>query len=574
MKNRNSTYSPIHFIQALSGKWTGELDVFAQGVQHTVKSIIESHQLPLEDSFTRKLIIAIADNDSLKNRQTLVDLYQTRIRVGENTFRLRKISSSETERIDNYSPFPILLMGTDDIMELNQEDGVGSSSMKAKVRDVIRFSLDSRYRFWDHSIWHRYVSIYPIDRFEKTLIDTLNDIITYQKNNLYNVYICNEHLEFQVRKAANSYFPNLQDGHHQKVTPYRFHSESVMKQKADKIAQSLTFGEHNDQNFQWGCIIIDDYFRKPLRVMADKEVNGNQSAPNKTEIIKELLNRDKREFIVLLNEKDEDKGGNYVSLAEHWLKKYPYTDVVLLDYLLGRNEPNPEEQYGHKLIAKIMDPQGDLLDQKPHDKHWIFPISVFDYSFQSHLRSMGYDQLAKYIEVSYGADPVNTPELFRYEFFSFIKTQFNELFVDVEGLIKELVPPFELTGTNSQDDYRSFLSEKFVLLSEKFASFNSYRRKSESSGGTNNKGSLLAKSLYHFFSGKQAIAGIIHHLQQLTYLIANRTNIDDEYIWKEYLLLRELVLTYNHTVKNNKFEISLDDLTHFKDFIINRRDDG
>ena len=57
---------------------------------------------------------------------------------------------------------------------------------------------------------------------------------------------------------------------------------------------------------------------------------------------------------------------------------------------------------------------------------WIFPISVFSYAILDELYEKGISHFSEHWHLASGADPVNTPQLFRYKLFRFMNMQLRE----------------------------------------------------------------------------------------------------------------------------------------------------
>ena len=83
-----------------------------------------------------------------------------------------------------YNPLPIILIGLEDIAK--EED------------DIIKsLNLDQRVKFFDSSIWHRYVAL--DECFEEKFKNVLEEIKKNQNLKLYETSVAREFLEFKTR---------------------------------------------------------------------------------------------------------------------------------------------------------------------------------------------------------------------------------------------------------------------------------------------------------------------------------------------------------------------------------------
>lgn len=544
-----------------------------------------------------ELIIAFAKHGDLEDPLCFEKLIDTSQRFSnkpgtnpDETPPLRPIFKPRKRVV--YHPHPIIIIGTDDVMQgLNQDElskayPNASHLLKDKlpfeaeipIRKAIRQSLDARYRFFDSSIWHYYVPFLPIDSFYKRLQNVVREI--YDQRYLYGTIVAKEYLEFQCRKLVDSYFMDLTTGHSKKVTPFRFHSESAMRLRAE---EQLT----KTANYTWGCLIIDDYFKKGLRTdqPIDKKENLGKSMAemqegchpeSKIPLIKKLLNkrRDSKTHVVkILNENSPDPQTAYINWAIDCIKDNPGTDIIFLDYFYGVKEVELNQQYGHYLLRHILQdksneerknvqhqPEKQETDDRcqsmksPFDKFWIFPISVFDYAFKSHLRAMGINKVNKHLMISDGADPVNTPELFRYMFYDFLITYMSNIGLNLDELIPQMIRELEKHGSVKKvfRDFYPKISEINTRIQKlKGVSTSSLRNEPKSEDNIKTSHSWFASTYLQRLDQKYLLSNLCLHLQHLAYLIVYGLPSDWPQMWEESQLIKQLVNEFEFE-KNDK----------------------
>ena len=200
-------------------------------------------------------------------------------------------------------------------------------------------------------------------------------------------------------------------------------------------------------------------FKAPLRLKNGEKdkIEGKPPHPNsKIEIIKPLASVKGEIVLDILNEEAEDPQTDYLSAAKRWMNSCRGVDLILLDYFFGiyplvneQKDPlNPENQkelYGNALINDMCEKK-ELMKCNSFKKFWVFPISVFEYAFESHLRGKGQNTVNSKIEWSTGADPINTPELFRFLLFGFLITQKETHGLNLSLFLNDLTKKTERLG--------------------------------------------------------------------------------------------------------------------------------
>ncbi|MDX2283669.1 MAG: hypothetical protein NW241_05875 [Bacteroidia bacterium] len=364
------------------------------------------------------------------------------------------------------------------------------------------------------------MSVVPQQTFRERLSTAFEDLCTYARQGLYHTIVAQEFLEYQCRKLQHAYYLDLPEGHSKRVTPERFHAESWMRQEADLLSGLL-------EGYQWGAIIIDDYFQQPLRTSSRDDSSASPvRTVNKSELIESLLRWKSGSQLRLLNRNDSPPMRGYVSFAADQIRQYNHADVILLDYYFNdADSQNPQEQYANKLIRKLISSRNrfERLNWKPHDKFWIFPISVFDRALQSHLKVYGEGQVSEHIELSEGADPVNTPELFRCLLLRFLHAQRMQVGVSLEELFKYLAPA---NRDEEPHKFRFHLRRNYFRIIEKVAPYFAYnlspRKKNSAPRNqiSHADKSLLIRSVLDKTKHQREFVALLMRLQHLIYLVA------------------------------------------------------
>ncbi len=445
--------------------WTLRLDPHFKEIKNSVNNLLKNiNEEGLE------ILGGVVDHEMLTDKHTL-----------DRLMKLRHVSEYR-KRYDERlkAQHPMLVIGPHDIMKSQSVEGAPGADDEidnvSPTYDLFRdqlindIELDSRFRFLDSNIWHRYVSIYPINSFAERLKDTVAEMIEYHKQGLYKSVVSLEFLEFQCRSLLNSYYIDRQDGHAGDVTPFRFHSESRMKRWIREERFKTTF-----EGIQWRALLIDDYVNSPLRKSPKenikKEANGKMLKKEKFTkgaLIEKIANMgmdtpNKNKFITIYGpdgkkHKKSHKGlvgGKVLTEAvisicgEEGEEPKMVYDIILLDYFLGKKDG--EKHYGPTFLKYILEeeeiPQEvqEEIGSKtlkecadPLGKFWIFPISVFPYAFKSHVTARGDENLTKYWFMSDGENPICCPHLFRLRLYKLLEMQIHATQINLDEIVNAL----------------------------------------------------------------------------------------------------------------------------------------
>lgn len=375
----------------------------------------------------------------------------------------------DKEQDDRY--FPILTICFTDITSLHTEEreGLGQRERDWNEAAYKTFNIDPRVKFLDSSIWNRFAPITspykPPIQFKETFKDILEDLLFYYQKGLYYSIASNTMLEFQMRMFVNSYIAKYNErGHSSLVTPFKFHSESQMKRKAEQEIAFLRKKWNGDsliEKLEWRMLIVDDQASNPISVFEDK---AEEVKTTKKELIRLPLDQlylgeglDPEKMLIVdsppdahlyaekeadmeENEPEKDDFQSVLNYAYDQLRERAY-DIIFLDYLLGLKEgSDTEREYGfHFLLELLEDNRSRSSSTSPKNepefkydysgRYWIFPISSFPHALPDKLVQLGISHLHEIWHISQGGDPISSPHLYAYNLYRFIKQRVSQYFL-------------------------------------------------------------------------------------------------------------------------------------------------
>jgi len=217
-------------------------------------------------------------------------------------------------------------------------------------------------------------------------------------------------------------------------------------------------------------------------------------------------------------------------------------DMIFLDYLLGEKDGDGRE-LGSELLKEIQEKEDLRKNIGPLNKFWIFPISAFSYAMMDELREQGYGYLGDYWHISGGADPINTPWLFKYKLVKFLSQQLSSLLPKermkkngIQDILFEFLNNVFYSDDNvsksAKDSYNDFLDLKGkyeILLEDKY------------------KKSFLAGNLVEIEQEKAE--KLFEHLHYLIYLLAYGSPVEWEMMWEEYVYIRNFLANDGYLIK-------------------------
>jgi len=472
------------------------------------------------------------------------------------------------------SPSPMIVVGLEDITGMyrrKDKTGANQANDTSNKEIINQLNLDNRALFFDTSIWNRYV---PLDEhFEERFKNVLTEICAYHEMGLYQTVVAVEYLEFRTRMMLNSYLAPLQSGHARNISPFHFHSETYMREMARREFEKI-----KDAGICWHCLLVDDYASKPLRkIEAKKEKSEGEKTSekvpdeceekgkNKKQILEqvlktfdETLGKEKIKTIEIQGEKPE----GVVDDTINKLKNDMY-DIIFLDYLLGKSGAGGDKRETCiELLKRIRDhgesedkdKNKDLLENKgPLGKFWFFPISAFSYAMLDDMREQGFGHHTDLWEISSGADPINTPNLFLYKLLKFMNQQIKEIGIpqisESESsrtgfltFFNETFCTAECVRTAAQSSYPIFVTihTNYEMLRNESEKRKKRRKRNEASAEKEKPECFTSSVLKTYFHDLDA--SFFEHLDHLIYLLAYGSNVQKAEMWEEYNFVKKCIL--------------------------------
>ena len=394
------------------------------------------------------------------------------------------------------------------------------------------FEPDPRYKFLDSSIWYRYV---PIEgNFTKNLDIALRTIGWAYENELYSKNVCREYVEFQNRLVLNSYLDDtFGSGHAKRVFPFTFHSETAMRKNADEIIRGF-----REKQLIWNFLLVDDYAKSSLR-----EGNSIGGGPTKGELITSLVENAPGEtdetppsisrFSPHCENVDEAAAA-IIDMNSAANGETKVQDIILLDYLFSHKLQYPH--YGTDLLKKI-----EAAEERKGlgvlQSYWIYPISVFNEAIQSVLQEKGYQYLEKHWHLARGADPLNTPHLFRRTLYEFMQAQAGRILFE-ENDLWQFIADNPLSETEKQQEKTRSAADRKKLNRE--LAIKAFRRFVERFSVDEGlpEGSALSESILKRLKDSRT-QDIRDHMRLLLYLLGFSVGFDFPIIEREFRFLED-----------------------------------
>lgn len=528
--------------------------VITKNVTSTYMHLFDEIRLALQD--------AIDYNDDLdgvyefmvclhKSRDLVVDPSKSRhYMFGQEYF--------DGRTIDDKDYYPVIHVLREDIV-----------NEKTNINKIIKY----RYaNVIESSIWN-YRVIYK--KYKHGNIFGNNDLTTILRsisNNtlrkLYELCVTREYAELNARMTRQAYLEESLTsngrvgGHAQYVSPFTFHSEREISElirvefneDLNKIEESATQTRNAIKTHKWRILLVDDKSEDPMRNALGNSYNGVVDIwDNKTKVIKGLLESYFSEnFQIESSAVDKYTSGDSNMLIEYVsnkkgafdaLKKKEY-DLILLDYLLENGTHFPE--YGHDILNDIADDKNlrNVLKIGPNGKLYFLFISAYSSAIRERLLADGLNTNEDYWQISVGACPINTPQLFLYNLIKMMERRLED-----SGILKlSSKAIFELINKiflpKDQDFRGDSVRKRANVLFQKVLSlqyhYRSILKDVEIPFGRNvnvfdTKGSVL---MTDFIQKKINLGGMLEHLTQLVHLTAFGTVRQWPEMWEEYIYFK------------------------------------
>lgn len=443
-----------------------------------------------------------------------------------------------------------------------------------RLKDVIKddqIHTEPRIKYLDHSIWNYFFGLEDLnlgfffsnhknkdlDNQEKRDLDNgrFEKVIEFIRANSnkklkidgnirysswYRTNVAREFVEFHNRLLLNSRIEKL-GGHSDHVTPFVFHSESDMMQKylvpLDTQTESI-YEQIKLKKISWRILLVDDHIKTPLSPFWDQ---GDQyDHLSKAEILRTLLMEDgwdldnpRKETSSIFIECVEN-----VEDAKEKLQEGTY-DIILLDFLLGYDENN-EREYGYQLLKNIDDHENLSSRKNPLNYYWILIISAFPHAFFDKLREQRLSYHSNHWHLARGADPINTPELFKYSLYRLMQLQIEEVDFTKQIIAEHFRYQF-ISARN--DEIREWAKSYYQIFISKFGKIHILK---------NDHTSLFSKTYCDYFS-KNRVADMMYYekMKNFLFLLANGSANDSGQLQMSYM---EVSKEMNWTKQENEHE--------------------
>jgi hypothetical protein len=379
--------------------------------------------------------------------------------------------NSEIEISGRYDP--IITISYEDFLDLNTMVWEEEAKEERK-RTLHECDLDTRAKFLDSSIWHRYVPELPGPNpndpnskpptFRAYFEDVLKEITGHWAEGLYYTVSAVTTLEFQLRMLRHSFIGQFGEGGHAGVvTPFKFHSERHLQRRAqlseDNFLTNPYQGKSLLQAIQWRMLLVDDQANKPLST-----IKGQNSSVTKSELVRRPLDLlykthhiDPEKQLELVSPLEKD---GVIQFGIDQISKQSF-DIIFLDYLLGERpgsvKGGKNREYGHEfLLALIQDSRNGsaAYHRDFFGRYWIFPVSSFPFALSDKLSQLGVGHLHSIWHLSTGGDPVTTPHLYAFYFFRFLKQKVAEYYLYPKALQRLINEIPEFPGASPEQNIR------------------------------------------------------------------------------------------------------------------------
>lgn len=227
------------------------------------------------------------------------------------------------------------------------------------------------FQIMDSSIWNYLVPMFDIhykdtrgnvvevEKFQDVFYKAVESIFRNYKKHLYDLHVAKEYADLNARLVCEAY---LSGSHAKGVSPFIFHSESVIKKMIKE-----EFEDINDnvvekiKERKWRILLVDDKAQEKMepKITESQDTDCYGYPWNcKIKIIRELLAKhfDLKNDYVRARKVGTEEDLKYckilidyvedINSAKEALKSKEY-DLILLDYLLDNHE------YGYELLDDI-----------------------------------------------------------------------------------------------------------------------------------------------------------------------------------------------------------------------------
>lgn len=520
------------------------IDVKSEILGKVLKQIIQNFGLPF-----KRINILFNEKDKINFKNKIIGNSDPPIILIKEIFRSDLEQQAQKGFKENKHSSQHLLYYRNTYKEfeevINKQDEITYSDYCFPILYLIDFNVVDypHLAFIDSSIWHRSLNKYG-DDFTVNLLSLLSNFVTWHEESLYKRIVTLETLDYHIRMLKERRLTvidpkNENSGHANNI--------NLSFRGIEGYYNNLFSAEKNKNILPRRFLLIDDYSNRELRKLSGEneteQTNNIESKRllitnedstdvvdfSKTYYILKALKTifDGNEFELYLSTNIEDALNLIKSGENHF-------DIILLDYLLGKNEKGTEFLLG---LGKNFENYKEFtwIDKR----YWIFPVSAFSFSMIAELASGKIQSFEQAYILHPGADPINTPELFRYSLWKFLERQQDEILKEMDEkyqwkedslLIFFLESLFKSESKSvkeqAKEGYRGFLNFR-----------NLYGQITEKK----DKGSLSAKSIFGGQSKSKSRSNndILDHCHHLIYALAYEPSYEWSRMWDEFIIVRQ-----------------------------------
>ena len=489
-------------------------------------------------------------------------------------------------------------------------------------------------RIMDSSIWNYYVyvgftessstinyddSLTQLDfAVQNILNNTIYRLPYNQVGNLYKLAISHEYADLHARMLQQSYLSTL-DGHGKAVAPFLFHQEQKMhkeimaepyiKSKGNKEDKAVGEKKEEDNGqtssntpipwkgteiskYKWRILLLDDHVLEKMTPYKANETDTT-SRPDKLRIISNTLRRIFSEIkigyvdykptekaITIRDEQTRKEVYNNeydivfycvsnITNAETALRNHKF-EIVLLDYLLGKDKDNTTREYSYTLLKNIDNKykkteENEKENEKktetekykfgPHKRIYFMFISSFATAVNERLLAEGLHKSEKYWHIAEGACPTNTPYLFLHRLLHLMHKRVKDMGIDKfmgintkdefkdshiqKYIINKIYDPKDKNNTisNVRSAANEYFDDVLSLLYHYKRMLEDYQKPEKTEDIFLSSESTLATD---FVDNHPKLGGFLEHLTQLVYLTAFGTVRQWPEMWEEYQFIRSI----------------------------------
>ncbi|MDF1546703.1 MAG: hypothetical protein P1P88_02700 [Bacteroidales bacterium] len=443
---------------------------------------------------------------------------------------------------------------------------LGSDSLTS-IFDNTLLNINEKARYLDHSRWNHYFSLQGIlnqgSNFDKAIhffVQNKSNNISNEDNTIkyYDILKTNialEYVELHKRVLENSRLEKF-GGHGNYVQPFVFHSESEMRykysKKGEKNEESILYNLKTN-NLKWRILLIDDHIdeNKPLSPFDNRDIENHKHLI-KQKIVANLLEEDKWSVSLKNNNEsyyEEDKNIQIVSVsniddAVKKLKIETY-DIIMLDFLLGfpkEGETRDKREFGYHLLTKIKEDKELQAKKNPINYYWILLMSAFPQAFFDKLREQGLSHHSNHWHISRGADPVNTPELFKYSLYYLMYLQIQE----VDFLKIKIANHFARHFAEVKNEIRAWAKSYYQIFISKYGKIHNLKT---------DKKSLFSATYSKYFAEKHKEDLIYYEkMKNFLFLLANGSSSDSSQLQMSYMEISKEIKWNNKKIEHRLIE--------------------